>query len=222
MSYATLDALRAQLGGTPSAHSPEYLARMMHPLPAASVVDRVAFILDVVRGKRVLEFGASGPLHQAIVHVASECLGVDRAASAGVVGFDLDAIAPAAAADLGSCPWRVGPPLLFFQEGKGAFTPEIIVCGEVIEHLSNPGWFFTRLKHQYPGIAVIVTVPNAFNAIGPRHLARGFENVNIDHVAWYSHRTLRTLVERAGYAVTHTAYYNGSGPTAEGLIAVVE
>jgi hypothetical protein len=48
------------------------------------------------------------------------------------------------------------------------------------------------------------------------------ENVNIDHVAWYSPRTLRTLLERARWNITEFAWYGGDPGVAEGLIAVAE
>lgn len=204
MSYATIDDLRSQLGGpaAPSATDKAYAEKMLHALPKAPTVDRAAFILKRCAGRRVLEFGASGPLHEAIVKAASATIGVDLDDAPGVVGFDLDDV---------------------LQLGLPVFTdPDLVVCGEVIEHLSNPGWFLTRLKRQYPGVPVIVTVPNAFSRIAAVHVARGIENVNGDHVAWYSPKTLTTLLTRAGYRLLDFAYYNGDGPTAEGLIAIVE
>lgn len=202
MSHATIDDLRARLGTAPKASdSPEYRAKMLHKLPEAKTVDRVAFILKHCTGKRVLEFGASGKLAEEIRKVASGYLGVDREASDGVVAFDLDDVRslafPAAEAD-------------------------IVVCGEVLEHLGNPQYFLTRLREYYPGTPTIITVPNAFGAAGAGWLAKGYENVNRDHVAWYSPKTISVLLERAGYSIGQLFYYNGEGPTAEGLIVVTE
>lgn len=201
MSFATLDDLRAQLGGTGPTHSPEYLAKMMHPLPPATVVDRVVFLLEHCKGKRVLEFGASGAMHDGIVKVATECMGVDRQDGLGVVGFDLDDVLQTKLPDF---------PM-----------PEIVICGEVIEHLSNPGWFLTRLKRQYP-VPTILTVPNAYAEAGRKWILKGIENVNNDHVAWYSPQTLGVMLKRAGYVAGGLYWYNGTGPTAEGLIIVTE
>lgn len=207
MTYASIDDLRSQLGAGEKrspADDPAYAEKMLHPLPEAKTVDRIAFILKQVTGKRVLEFGATGVLHQEIVKVASYYLGVDREASGShVVGFDLDDVTKTALP-------------------QDAVFPEIIVCGEVLEHLSNPGWFLTRLKQQYRSVPVIITVPNAFATAGKQWLAKGYENVNRDHVAWYSPKTLSVLLERAGYTVGELFYYNGTGPTAEGLIVVTE
>lgn len=202
MSYATIDDLRSQLGKPTKAVDPAYAAKMLHPFPSGAIVNREAFILERATGKRVLEFGASGDLHAKLTEVA-KVSGVDRHDAPGVTGFDLDDIC-----------WSVLP--------YGETPVDLIVCGETLEHLANPGYFLQRVKQQWPGVPMIVTVPNALSSIAQKHLAQGLENVNIDHVAWYSPRTLKTLLERVGFSITAFAYYNGDGPKAEGLIAVVE
>jgi hypothetical protein len=204
MAYATIDDLRSQLGGKDiTAMSAAYTEKMLHKLPETKVVDRAEFILSHVKGKRVLEFGASGPMHDAIVKVAASCFGVDREddPAGNVYAFDLDDVS---------------------QDTLPDPEAEIIVCGEVLEHLSNPGWFLTRLRRQFAGVPVLITVPNAFAETGRAWLKKGYENVNRDHVAWYSPKTLSVLLERAGYACGDLYYYNGAGPTAEGLIVVAE
>lgn len=214
MSYATIDALRAELGGKPD-RSPEYLAKMMHPIPKAETVDRKAFILKHVAGKRVLEFGASGPMSAAIQEVASEYFGVDREddPARGVQGFDLDDVTKS---------------YLPSWSQTDFVRLDVIICGEVLEHLSNPGHFLQRLKTQFTdndqhaGVAIIITVPNAFSSAGQKWIARGMENVNADHVCWYSAKTLSALLQRAGYTVGGLFWYGGDGPTAEGLIVVTE
>lgn len=207
MSYATIDDLRSQLGGASQQAKSDYDAKMMHPLPPATTVDRTVFILKHVAAKRVLEFGASGPMHQAILKAADQVIGVDREDGPGVVGFDLDIIAAPGGA----------------LQGLPKFTDiDIIICGEILEHLSNPGWFLERLRRQYAGVPVIITVPNAFAAAAAKWIVKGIENVNADHVAWYSPKTLSVLLQRAGYAVGGLFWYGGNGPTAEGLIVVTE
>lgn len=205
MAFATIDDLRSQLGGAAQAApvDPDYAARMLHPFPPMTVVDRGASILARVKAKRVLELGASGPLHVAVVQAAAAVIGIDRLSSEGVVGFDLDDVSQA---DL-PC---------------ASVFPEIVLCGEVLEHLSNPGWTLTRLRRQYPTATLIVSVPNAYTSRGSGHRAKGIENVNGDHVAWHSPRTLRTLLERAGYQVRHWHWYGGQPVTAEGILVIAE
>jgi len=96
------------------------------------------------------------------------------------------------------------------------FDVDIIVCGEVFEHLANPGRVLKALReYQKP---VVVTVPNAFSDSGHFSVSRGIENVNKDHVAYYSYWTLRELVTRYGFTIYDWYWYNGKPLTAEGLI----
>lgn len=202
MSYATIDDLRSQLGARPKTSADQsYAEKMLHAIPDAPVVNREEFILDHCRGKRVLEFGASGRMHDGIVRVAQSTLGIDRKASDGVIAFDLDDVS---------------------QVSLPVFDAEVVVCGEVLEHLGNPGWFLTRLHKQYGHCVTILTVPNAFSAAAAQHIAKGSENVNIDHTCWFSFRTLKTLIARAGYMECWFGWYNGKPLTAEGLIMVVQ
>jgi hypothetical protein len=202
VSYATIDDLRSQLG---AARTPDqqaaYDTKMKHPIPPYRNVDRMAFILERCKGKRVLEFGASGPLTAEIRKVASRYIGVDRDPSDGIHGMDLDDV-------------RVLIPNLR--------EIDVIVCGEVLEHLGNPLHFLMRLRSAYAGTPMIVSVPNAFSRICQDWIKKGIENVNADHVAWYSPKTLSVLLQRAGYTTADLFFYNGDGPTAEGLIVVTE
>ncbi len=219
MSYATLDELRSQLGAAPKTPATEaYAAKQIHQVPDVEVVDRTVFLVQKVAGKKVLEFGASGPMHDGIVKAASSVFGVDRQAAPGVKAFDLDAIIA-----FGS---KVGPPLpgQVWNTTTMQFDPlpfDIIICGELLEHLSNPGWFLARVKLQYPGVPMVITVPNAYSSAGSRAIAKGIENVNRDHVAWYSWHTLKTLVERHGFTIQEFCWYHGEPRTSEGLIMVV-
>lgn len=195
--YNTLDDLRSQLGHVPK--STVYAEKMLHRVPDAPVVDRAEFILAHCRDKRVLEFGASGPMHEKVKTTAVGYLGVDRQAGDRVVAFDLD---------------DVNDALL------PAFDPEIILCGEILEHLSNPGWFLTRLYRQFVGVSVVITTPNAFSDVGRAHIAKGTENVNVDHVSYYSYRTLRTLLNRAGYMNLTFGWYGGQPRLSEGIVVL--
>jgi hypothetical protein len=196
--YATLDDLRMNLGRqTPTA---EYAAKMLHRIPEAPVVDRAEFLLSQCKDHVVLDIGASGPMHDAIVKVAATCYGIDRTDGDGIVGVDLNDV-------------HVSLPVYA--------DVTLVICGEVLEHLSNPGWLLDRLRAAYP-VTTIITVPNAFSEIARLKLADGHESVNRDHTCWFSWKTLSVLLERHGYVVKEFCWYNGSPRTAEGLIFVVE
>jgi hypothetical protein len=199
MPFATIDDLRSQLGETPR-HSPEYAEKMLHAVPDATVVDRKAFILERCRGHVVLDIGASGPMHAELVKVAHAVYGIDRQDSAGIVGVDLDDVTAALPV-------------------YGDVTR--IVCGEVLEHLANPGWFLKRLREAYR-CETIITVPNAYSIAGRKSIERGVEQVNRDHICWFSWKTMTVLLGRYGYSVKEFHWYNGIPFTAEGLVFVVE
>jgi 2-polyprenyl-3-methyl-5-hydroxy-6-metoxy-1,4-benzoquinol methylase len=209
VSYATLDLLRSDLGraAQSSVRSPAYIAKMLHDVPESTVVDREAFILERVAGKRVLDIGASGALHDKVRAASQATIGIDRQAREGVLAVDLDEI-------------------INYYDGLGpdipviAEFPQLILCGEVLEHLANPGWLLQRLHTQYPSVPLLVTAPNAFAKAGTRHIQQGIENVNRDHVAWYSYTTLKTLLVRYDYTVREFFWYKGVPYVAEGLIMV--
>lgn len=179
-------------------NSADYLDRMLHQIPDAVVVDRARFIVAKCNGRRVLNLGsASGQLHYLIKQVATGVVGVDRVKGSDVV------------CDLDENPNRL----------LEIVPPEIVVCGEIIEHLANPGNLLKTLRKF--ACPVLITVPNAFSSASAKHLQGGYENVNLGHVAWYSWRTLKTLVERYKFAVKEFHYYGGIPRTSEGLIMVV-
>lgn len=193
-----------QLRNSLSGPSEAYKAKQLHPVPDAKVVVRETFILSHCEGKNVVELGASGRMHEEIVRVAKMVVGIDRHDSPGVIGFDLDDVS------------RIEIPV------RSDFDWNVIVAGEVLEHLSNQGHVLDRLKFQFPRVPLIVTVPNAFADAGRRSLERGIENVNLDHVAYYSYWTLKALLERAGYTINEFYWYNGRPKFAEGMIVVAE
>lgn len=177
-----------------------YAAKYLHDIPDAPVVDRVGYLVERCRGKRVLSLGASGPTEEKLRAVSAEHHSVDVVAGDGVVVIDLD-----------KTPEQL-------QQFDGLV--DVVVAGEVIEHLSNPGRLLDAVRAL--NVPCVVTAPNAFSSAGDRWLAKSQENVNGEHVAWYSHRTLKTLLERHGFRVTDFAWYKGKPIRAEGLIFAVE
>lgn len=187
-------------------YSKEYEAKQIHHVPAMDVVgNRTEWLVERVRGKTVLDVGcASGALHAQLAASAAMCVGIDREPcdSPTSAVYDLDAVN---------------------MDGDIPFSElpiDTIVCGEVIEHLGNPQQALCRLAGDWPGAELLVTVPNAFSACARQYLAKGIENVNSDHVAWYSWHTLSVLFQRAGWRVVESYWYHGEPLTAEGLIFV--
>jgi len=85
---------------------------------------------------------------------------------------------------------------------------EVVVAGELLEHLPNPGRCLTGVRDLLePNGSLVVTVPNSFSLKGLMRVARGVELVHPDHVAYFSPVTMRRLLEKCGYGVVSQAYY---------------
>ena len=170
--------------------SDEYRVKQLHPIPDADTVDRVQFILKQCKGKKVLDIGSSGPLRETLKQHCT-LTGLDKKEGADIV-CDVE------------------------KDKMPDGDYDLIVAGEVIEHLSNPGAFLDKLKKY--NCDILITVPNAFS---PNSAIVGIENVNLEHVAWYSYHTLKALVERHGYTILEWHWQNGKKYIAEGIIFVV-
>src|SRR3990172_3095299 len=173
----------------------EYVKKQIHKVPPATVVDRVRSIVARCAGKRVLSLGCTGYLQEAIDAVAQRAYGID--------------------CDVQEREWFFQMDLDDFEEFP-KFDVDLIVCGEVLEHLANPGRVLKALRaYNRP---VVITVPNAHASASFQSLKRGVENVNRDHVPYYSYWTLHELVTRYGFEITEWHWYNGRPLFAEGLI----
>ena len=85
---------------------------------------------------------------------------------------------------------------------------DVIVAGELIEHLSNfQGFFESVKKHLRDGGLLILSTPNMFYFKEALFLAlRGYPSVNPDHTCWFDEITLRQLLDRFGYSVVNVSY----------------
>lgn len=93
-------------------------------------------------------------------------------------------------------------------------TFEVIIGGEIIEHLSNPGLFLEGIKRfmRHESKLVITTV-NAYCAMrfaiyGIRGKRGRNEPVHPDHVSYYSYRTLSLLLERHKLRLDEFCFYD--------------
>jgi SAM-dependent methyltransferase len=174
-------------------------------LPLGALVDRRQFILERSVGRRVLHLGcvdkpyleeklANGTLlHEMLVERAAKVVGVDSDPE-GVSLFEARGW-PTLCADVEQLP-----------ELNDDF--DLVVAGEIIEHLSNPGLFLDSLAHRLrPGTEVILTTPSAYAIRRYWRFLIGHEQVHPDHVAYYSPLTLREAVARSGYVVDEVHPY---------------
>lgn len=93
-------------------------------------------------------------------------------------------------------------------------TFDVIVAGEVIEHLSNPGLFLQGIgRFLRPEGKLIISTVNAYCAFRFAMLAisgRGGRNepIHPDHTAYYSYKTLKLLLERNGLTIEKFMFYD--------------
>jgi predicted TPR repeat methyltransferase len=88
---------------------------------------------------------------------------------------------------------------------------DIILAGEILEHLNNPGLFLQSVKSLFfPETKMIITVPNSFRLNQFWYSLFGYEAVNPDHNYWFSQKTLSTLLEKNGYIIDEISVYQYS------------
>lgn len=93
-------------------------------------------------------------------------------------------------------------------------TFDVIVGGEIIEHLNNPGLFLNGIQRFMTSESkLVITTINAYGALryfvyGLRGKGGKAEPVHPDHVAYYSYSTLKLLVERAGLVMDDFCFYD--------------
>lgn len=171
------------------------------PLETCRLIrDRMEVIGPLVRGKSVLDCGPGGEqvtpeevwwkdlfLHGHIKEAASDCIGVDIDETAvkqlREMGYNLE----------------VGN-IETLEMGQ---VFDVVVAGELIEHLSNPGLLLDMAKrHLGPDGKLILSTPNAW-ALG--NLARSLFGrkilINKGHVAWYDRVMLEQLLVRHGFKI---------------------
>ena len=197
-----------------AAHAVEHVpgadqTTMVHPLPPAPLVDRVGHLVALARGRRVIHVGfadqgyrgmqeRSGTwLHAHLDRVATSLVGLDLApddvARAEADGYEVHAVDctdRSAVIDLGLVP------------------AQIVLAGEVIEHLDRPGDLFDALEPLVaPGGLLVITTPNAYGWLNVGASLLGREINHPDHVCMFTQRTLAALGARHGWSHEATAVY---------------
>ena len=172
-----------------------------HRLPKATSVDWDWLVEHYCAGRKVLDLGCGGApefdqlwregklLHKKVREIGRE-----------VVGLDLDAPVVQQMRALGFnvvCDDAENP-----QHLNGAGPFEVIVAGDIIEHLNNPGAMLAAMKSRLaPEGVFIISTPNAFRWYNPMLATIGHEFNHPHHTAWFSFLTLNTLAERHGYRI---------------------
>jgi len=188
-------------------------------------VDRDAKILEICRGKRVLHLGCLGfpelPVQEKLDLVAAgfhskmakccDCVGVDIDADTIRLLHDRKVFDDAHL-------------LIGDVEELGALSLkpqsfEMVVAGDIIEHLSNPGKMLAGARKLLgPGGVLVVSTPNAFGLPNYLRFIAGRYREGAQHVLSFSQMTLEQLLARNGFAVRE-AYtgFESHAKTAHGV-----
>lgn len=176
------------------------LERLTIPRP----VDRIQFIAGACAQQSVLDLGAMDEtawqdkhgrgtwLHQEIARTALAVNGVDNSVMIPAEGLITGANAVIRRGDITDL-----APLLSAFEG----TPDVIVAGELIEHIENPLQFlksFVNMK-SLCGKSLILSTPNATALHNFLIGLASRESTHHDHLCIFSYKTLTTLCRRAGF-----------------------
>lgn len=90
-------------------------------------------------------------------------------------------------------------------------NPDVIICGELIEHLSNPGLFLENVKKiMNNSTLLIITTPNVYSRERIKlMLDKKYEKdwLNKEHKSWYSYETLKQLLVGYNYQEVEWGYY---------------
>jgi len=173
------------------------------------LVDRTKKITSLCRGKSVLHLGCAdypfskerykcgNLLHQKITEVAKYVVGIDLSAEG--IGF---------LASLGYKNLLIGNVEKLEELGIN-HQFDMIVAGELLEHLSNPGMFFSGVKSLMANDGILIlTVPNA-HAIKSfvRVLLFRKELIHPDHVFYFSQATIDHFCKRYSLKIREVFYY---------------
>jgi SAM-dependent methyltransferase len=191
-------------------------------VPPVAVVDRLEFLCDAVRGRRVYDLGFVDKglmsskrslgtwLHALLSESARELIGLDLDEEgvrlARSLGFDAlvaDCQSPENLASLDLDP------------------ADLVVAGELVEHLERPGSFLEAVKILLnENGALVLTTPNAFALANFLAALLGREVINVDHVAWHSWRTIETVLGRHGWRIRAFMYYTRQPLASPGAASV--
>ena len=178
------------------------------------LVQRVEFLKEICKDKKVLHLGCTDYpytkksiennmlLHFRLEKEAKELYGFD---------FDqkgIDILRDAGGKNL----FRAD--LEHLEDVELNETFDVIIAGEMIEHLSNPGLFLQGIQRfMNKDTILLITTVNAY--CGMRfgiYALRGKgginEPVHPDHIAYFSYSTLSLLVKRADLVVDDFLFYD--------------
>lgn len=182
---------------------------MVHRLPPARLVDRFAFLADLVRGRRVVHAGFADAGCEELNQGADAWLHDHLAASArSIVGVDVDAAGVERARDRGYEAHVVDCRDADAVLALGLEPADVVVAGEVIEHLDDCGPFLDGL-HALVGRGgmLALSTPNGASLTNAVAALANLEVNHPDHVTSFTSHTLDTMLDRHGWRPVQHAVF---------------
>ncbi len=163
-------------------------------------VERVKYITNICINKNVLDLGcfdetalvkenSTNYLFQQISNVAALHIGVDNSKLLPAEGISYSEKAKILRGDIYD----------LNQMGLETYHFDVIVAGELIEHLPNTLAFFQNLKRDFSGKRIICSTPNTTSFANMVLALFKRESCHRDHYQVYSYKTLNTLCRTAQF-----------------------
>src|SRR5580765_3540270 len=178
------------------------------------LVQRLDIITNICAGKRVLHLGCTNyPYTQDAINNNMLLHSDLEKVTADLWGMDADQPGIDILISNGSKQIIFGD-LERLDEADLDDTFDVIVAGEIIEHLNNPGQFLSGVQRfMNRNSVLIITTVNAYCAMrffyyGARGKRGKIEPVHPDHVAYYSYSTLKLLLERHKLHLRNFYFYD--------------
>ena len=197
----------------------------LEPIRVPRPVDRLECIEQKARGKVVFDLGALDEtaleskkergswLHARLCGSAKRVVGIDNSALLPTEGLETASNGKIVHADI----YDLSPVVEKFGR------PDIVVVGELIEHLPDTlGWLRSvKQNSALTGVELIFSTPNACSWHNLLIGLTGRESTHPDHLQIYSYKTLRTLFDRAeielGQLIPYHARFDEMLEAAKGL-----
>lgn len=187
---------------------------MSQSITKLDLVQRLDLVRELVAGKKVLHLGCSDYPYTEDAIRARNHLHLQLAEICGkLYGFDFDENGLTILRDRGFNDLYQAD-LEKLDKVDLDETFDIIIAGEMIEHLNNPGLFLEGIKRfMNDETLLVVTTVNAYSAMRFFQYfmtRRGgtAEPVHPDHTFYFSYSTLSLLLKRHGFIVDRFCFYD--------------
>lgn len=190
----------------PSSSKSHELRNVQPVLQPRNYLSKDEFLINAARGRRVLHLGCIGftdLLAADRVKLAKQSLHWKLSQVADVVGVDYSIEVVKEYARLGVFTNIVPGNVERLPDSPLKGTFDVVIAGDIIEHLSNPGMMLDGIRvFCAEDTRVVLTTPNAFGLPNyGRFLLGGFKEGQ-EHVLSFNATTLSQLLNRHGYTVT--------------------